>query len=612
MSCRSLQRSLWAFESATPSAARAVSSGTASCACRSAAKPAAAAQCVPAKAPGLKQRAACACQAQRGPGTHSQQLAAEEGAVEDAHGSGESRAVNVAIASNIIIFAAKLGVSMFGGSSSLLSEALHTLADIGNQLLLRLGIARSTKAPTQMYPYGYLKEKFVFSLISAVGVFCIGAGASLINGFYAIVDHNHDVGGFLPSFVVLAISFLVEGYSCLVAVREISVAAERRGVTFFEHLDSGADPAAVAVMAEDGAAVAGVTIAAAATLLVRLTDWQDWDGIGSIAVGVLLAFVALFLIQRNRSVLVGRAMNPDDFNTIFEALLRDPVVHHVYDARSEEIGPGVYRFSADLDFHGDEIVARYLARIDAHTLQAKFAKSCGEGRDGDTSAFELLLKEHGARVVQAVGAEVDRMEAEVQKLVPGVQYVDLEADRGRFWLYRASLDGSGDESELERGRSGNFGQLSFDAAAWKRESKRIDSLLMQRPRDAAGNSSTSSGSNSEGGGSVGSAVARSNGSDKGPVSLHVGFDEDGRGGVGQTVTVDSARVSLVDGSVSSTVSSYDEGVYVGGPQTDSNGAADAEQDASGPRGVASKNGRNGARSDEHESNRVHIKQQAPE
>lgn len=135
----------------------------------------------------------------------------------------ESRAVNIAIGSNVLIFGAKVWVSSNSGSSALFAEAVHTLADIGNQLLLRFGIARSTKAPTKEYPcasplsllllvgrtccapkarqyeviteqrcrYGYMKEKFIFSLISAVGVFCIGAGASVINGAYALADQGN-------------------------------------------------------------------------------------------------------------------------------------------------------------------------------------------------------------------------------------------------------------------------------------------------------------------------------------------------------------------------------------------------------------------------------------
>eukprot|EP00892_Ulva_mutabilis_P005120 jgi/Ulvmu1/2980/UM015_0020.1 len=414
----------------------------------------------------------------------------------------ESRAVNIAIGSNIFIFAAKVFVSSNSGSSALFAEAVHTLADIGNQLLLRFGIARSTKAPTKEYPYGYMKEKFIFSLISAVGVFCIGAGASVINGAYALADQDHDVDNFGLSFVVLALSFVVEGFSCVVAVRALAAGAERRGVTFAEYLDSGSDPAAVAVMAEDGAAVIGVTIAAISNWLVRATDWQAWDGIGSILVGVLLSFVALFLIQRNRAVLIGRSMAAEELASILAFLHQDPVVNHVYDARSEEIGPGVYRFSAELDFNGEKIAERHLKTVDPQQLAHKFFHTQNPANYADTRAFSIALREYGAQLVRAVGSEVDRIEGDIQKLVPGVRYVDLEADRGRFWLYRASVDG--DEDIRQRF---DISQLSLDAVTWENEATKINYLLSLGPdgKDKASAGGGESGAGGEAG--RGAAVA---------------------------------------------------------------------------------------------------------
>lgn len=381
----------------------------------------------------------------------------------------EVRAVNIAIASNILIFTAKCFVSAHSGSSALLAEAVHSLADIGNQLLLRLGIAKSMKQPTAEFPYGYLKDKFVFSLISAVGVFCIGAGASMINGVNALADVDHDVGNFNLGFTVLAVSFLVEGFSCYVAVRTVANGASRLGVTFFDYLDSGNDPAAVAVMAEDGAAVVGIIIAAASTLLVKLTDWQAWDGIGSILVGILLACVALFLIQRNRSALIGRSMSADDFNRVVNFLNADPVVNKVYDAKSEEIGAGVYRFTAELDFDGRVIAERHLRTIDSSALFRKFQNTRNVRNPADERAFTIVLAEYGALLVQAVGAEVDRIESEIRSLVPGVQYVDLEADRGRFSLYKSSMD-EGDYA----GRGWfDMSRLSMDEVPWLNEIDRV-------------------------------------------------------------------------------------------------------------------------------------------
>lgn len=339
---------------------------------------------------------------------------------EEAEEAREIRAVNIAITSNLVIFAAKAFASSSSGSSALLAEAVHSLADIGNQLLLRLGIAKAAKKPTAEYPYGYMKDKFVFSLISAVGVFCIGAGASMINGLTALGNVDHDVGNFDMGFQVLAVSFLVEGFSFAVAVNTVQKGAQAEGLTLSDYLNSGRNPAAVAVMAEDGAAVLGVTIAATSTYLVKLTDWQAWDGLGSILVGVLLACVALFLIQRNRSVLIGRSMSLADYNLVMGYLLSDPVVNTIYDAKSEEIGPGVYRFGAEIDFNGDIIAQRHMTTIDEQALFLKFRNAAVTD---DQRAFRIVLQEYSAELVRAVALEVDRMERQIKLLVPGVQYV---------------------------------------------------------------------------------------------------------------------------------------------------------------------------------------------
>lgn len=309
---------------------------------------------------------------------------------------------------------------------------------------------------------------------------------------------DHDVDNFGLNFVVLAVSFVVEGFSCVVAVRALADGAERRGVTFAEYLDSGSDPAAVAVMAEDGAAVIGVTIAAISNWLVKATDWQAWDGIGSILVGVLLSFVALFLIQRNRAVLIGRSMAADELAVVLAYLHQDPVVNHVYDARSEEIGPGVYRFSAELDFSGEKIAERHLKTVDAEQLAHKFFHTQNPANYGDTRAFSIALREYGAQLVRAVGTEVDRIEGDIQNLVPGVRYVDLEADRGRFWLYRASVDG--DEDIRQRF---DISQLSLDAVTWESEATKIDYLLSVGP-----NGTGKAADGGEGGG-VGASGGRS-------------------------------------------------------------------------------------------------------
>ena len=137
-------------------------------------------------------------------------------------------------------------------------------------------------------------------------------------------------------------------------------------------------------------------------------------------------------------------MKEEHLALVLEYLNNDPVVNNVYDARSEELGPGVYRFSAELDFNGKMIADKHLSTINARTLARRFYKTQDKQDKADITAFSNVLSEYGSMLVRAVGSEVDRIERDIQEIVPGVIYVDLEADRGRFWWYRASMDSDSD------------------------------------------------------------------------------------------------------------------------------------------------------------------------
>lgn len=334
--------------------------------------------------------------------------------------------VNIAIGANVAIMVAKLVVYVLSGSSALLAEAIHSLADVGNQVLLRMGIMRSKRDPTPEHPYGYARDKFIWSLISAVGIFCLGSGVTIAHGVSNLFVQK-ELEHMGATLSVLAVSLLLEGISLHVAVRTVAEGARARGMAFWEYVKRGMDPTSVAVMMEDGGAVAGLLVAAASTYAVKMTGHSMYDAIGSICVGTLLGAIAVFLIQRNRQLLIGRSMNAQDMRRIMEHLRRDPVVKAVHDAKSEEIGPGLYRFKAEIDFSGEMVVDRYMSRVGRDALLAKLKAA---GWTEDSRALELVLQEYGKEIISSVGSEVDRIEAEIQSLVPGVRYVDLETDRG--------------------------------------------------------------------------------------------------------------------------------------------------------------------------------------
>ncbi|KAM3386283.1 hypothetical protein ACQJBY_009727 [Aegilops geniculata] len=212
--------------------------------------------------------------------------------------------------------------------------------------------------------------------------------------------------------------------SLLVAIKAVKKGAATEGMSIRDYIWRGHDPTSVAVMTEDGAAVTGLAIAAASLVAVQMTGNPIYDPIGSIIVGNLLGMVAIFLIQRNRHALIGRAIDDHDMQRVLEFLKSDPVVDSLYDCKSEVIGPGFFRFKAEIDFNGVVLVQNYLER----TGRGVWAKQFREASlSKDDAELRRVMAEYGEGVVDALGYEVDRLESEIQKIVPGIRHVDIEA-----------------------------------------------------------------------------------------------------------------------------------------------------------------------------------------
>lgn len=271
------------------------------------------------------------------------------------------RAVKTALWCNFLVFSLKFGVWLASSSHVMLAEVVHSVADFANQALLAYGLSSSRRAPDAIHPYGYSKERFVWSLISAVGIFCLGSGATVVNGvqnlWVAQAPENMQLAA-----LVLCGSFVIEGASLIVAIQAVKEGANAEGMKLRDYIWRGHDPTSVAVMTEDGAAVTGLAIAGASLVAVHYTGNAIYDPIGSILVGNLLGMVAIFLIQRNRHALIGRAMDDHDMEKVLQFLKKDPVVDALYDCKSEVIGPGFFRFKAEIDFNGEMVVQNYLQR----------------------------------------------------------------------------------------------------------------------------------------------------------------------------------------------------------------------------------------------------------
>ncbi|CAM0904982.1 unnamed protein product [Alopecurus aequalis] len=333
------------------------------------------------------------------------------------------RAVNTALLCNFLVFTLKFGVWFSTSSHVMLAELVHSVADFANQALLAYGLRSSRRAPDALHPYGYSKERFVWSLISAVGIFCLGSGATIVHGVQNLWSTQTPENIHYAALVIGG-SILIEGASLLVAIKAVKKGAAAEGMSIRDYIWRGHDPTSVAVMTEDGAAVTGLAIAGASLVAVQMTGNPIYDPIGSIIVGNLLGMVAIFLIQRNRHALIGRAIDDHDMQRVLEFLKSDPVVDSLYDCKSEVIGPGFFRFKAEIDFNGVVLVQNYMKR----TGRGVWAKQFREASlNKDDAELRKVMANYGEGVVDALGYEVDRLESEIQKIVPGIRHVDIEA-----------------------------------------------------------------------------------------------------------------------------------------------------------------------------------------
>jgi len=309
------------------------------------------------------------------------------------------------------------------GSGTILSEAIHSVADSINQLMLSVGLWTSKRAADLDRPYGYDREQFIWSLISAVGVLWLGCGVGISQGVYGLITGTAVVTNLGIGITVIGFSLAIEGYSFWVAFTAIINSAKQSGHTVRQHLAKGLDPLKVSVLLEDSAAVAGLFVAGTCLTLTYITGNILWDSVGSIAVGTVMAISAIFLIQRNRLALLGTT-DPIRREKVLAVLINDPVVAAVKDVKTERIGSENFRFKAEIDFKGEEIVKRLLKKHDYHlSVMFKQVKAMQNQRD-----LEQFLIKYGKDVIIQAGDEVDRLEREINKKVPEAKHVDLEID----------------------------------------------------------------------------------------------------------------------------------------------------------------------------------------
>ena len=236
--------------------------------------------------------------------------------------SDNTKVLVIALAANLGIAVAKFVAAAITGSSAMLTEGVHSLVDSTNQLLLMYGQKRAAKPADALHPFGYGRELYFWSFVVALLVFALGAGVSVYEGVLHILEPEEATSP-LIGYIVLAVAFALEGGSTYAAFREFDAA--RRGKSWWRALTETKDATTVVVLLENGAAMAGIVLAAVGLGISQATGDPRWDGIASVLIGVLLAVVAIFLAREAKGLLIGESADPAIVEGLRRAAAREGV-----------------------------------------------------------------------------------------------------------------------------------------------------------------------------------------------------------------------------------------------------------------------------------------------
>jgi cation diffusion facilitator family transporter len=251
-------------------------------------------------------------------------------------------AVLGALFANGLIAILKLLGAMVTGSSGMMAEALHSVADTTNQVFLLLGLRFYKRPASNKHPFGYGKERFFWSFIAAIFIFGVGATYAIYEGIDKLA-HPHAPTNLKWAYAILGIAFVLEAASICLAIYQEVKEAHHEGLSFLDYLRESKDPTAKTVLFEDSAALLGIVIAAGGLIL---TEYQVggsagayWDGVASILIGLVLAVVAFVLARSSRGLLLGESANPKSVEAIKRAIESHPNVDNVVELLTMHLAP---------------------------------------------------------------------------------------------------------------------------------------------------------------------------------------------------------------------------------------------------------------------------------
>ncbi|MEU6853190.1 cation diffusion facilitator family transporter [Actinacidiphila alni] len=276
--------------------------------------------------------------------------------------SGGTRAIVAALSANLAIAAAKFVAFAFSGSSSMLAEGVHSVADSGNQALLLIGGKKAKRAANDEHPFGYGRERYVYAFLVSIVLFSLGGMFALYEG-YEKIRHPHEIEHWYWPVGVLVFAIIAEGTSFRTAVKESN--HTRGKLPWTEFIRRAKAPELPVVLLEDFGALIGLALALVGVGLALATDDGVWDGIGTLCIGLLLVTIALVLAAETKSLLIGEGANPESLERIRTAVVDGDTVTGIIHMRTLHLGPEELLVAAKIAVQHDDTATEVARAIDA-------------------------------------------------------------------------------------------------------------------------------------------------------------------------------------------------------------------------------------------------------
>jgi cation diffusion facilitator family transporter len=261
------------------------------------------------------------------------------------------KVIFAALIGNFLIFLSKLGGAVWTGSSAMMSEAIHSIVDCSNQLLLLHGIKRSKKPADEAHPFGYGKELYFWVFIVAILIFAVGSGVSLYEGIHKIMN-PHAVTDIYINYIILGTAIIFEGYSWSVAYIEFNKTKKEGSI--WQSVKDSKDPTIITVLFEDTAAMFGLVFALVGLFIGDYFGLPEMDGIASVLIGVILAVTAFFLAYESKGLLIGEAAHPELKEYVHQISDEHPAIDRVNEILTMHMGAQYILLNLSLDFHNNQ------------------------------------------------------------------------------------------------------------------------------------------------------------------------------------------------------------------------------------------------------------------